>query len=1095
MPMSTSTFTTAERRKKAVTYGKSGRYTATKLFDDAPSPERPRKQAGAVFATIQKSDTSRGIRSTLSNNRAMSAAPVDVFEVPSEDEPTPRAPAPAPRKKKTPVMTQDVGVFDFPTSEDERGETARKFEKSVPVRKVEAARPPVPASKRKVQEKQRVVPPSSEDPLAAPLPETRRRAKSPQVLVQRASVEQSQPAKRTTRSRATTPAPLVAVSNKKKAKDATISSKKPKLTSGIKSPALDIFDVPTSDEDAPAKTPMRPRPVPSSRIKVLPAPRVPNAPLSPSPSEESDVSTKSHKRKRDASVCSSTRAKMTSGPDREMEVSVPLRNRKHHKKENSVSPGHDTVEVPPLVPHIAGIPEEVVIMDKPRRTKQRASAAPHRALISKGKSSPAKLHTMLADRSRPRQKPTPAAPILPEPSDENETMYDPDDTETPQIPKKMAVPGSMTPRQRDMFSNLLDDSSDPSTPMPNVSALKLTDRKPGSALASLLRSSSDIPQSAHTRKSRLIDMLKQATSSSDEDSESDEETEEEIVKIPNVSAPPRTAIKGRLSAQDNSQDTTDAMEVDSETLGNSQSSQTAVNLRTGGRVTYAKQRSYLEEQGDNMEDILDMVFNDDIGLDSQRQCSLSEDDEDMGMHGIHDLRNTGQQQKFNQEVDFAIDDIAGHGGLNASQRRSAMIDFATSLADKYYAGQLLESSLTSRLLRSISSSGEIIFDFAAAVAILFILEKRPGAAILEEIRESTIMATLDKLLISKFAALDIHRIAKDRKTNMSLKAREMVAEFRSLILNSGVWSPENLEKVSPQLLAIKVLELLVVSLRQAGNAEVLADETMITRIVEAASGPCQRMKAGNASAQDHLLLESSLSTLESLSVTKERQATWSNELLARLADMMPAVFQITNSASPIKLAIRLCINLTNDKPKACQLFSHASFITPLIRSINQNFKLLVSEGDAGRRTEINEDLIFSLGAMINLAECSEQARASAIQDGDEVVDELVQIFLEGSERADQAASMEESQFIVPIGYLSILLGNLCLEHRVRKMVLLKLPGGKIDMLVQKMREFILYNQRVDRLTGDFRGKEGEQTHKNFTERLGLVVGRLEKAGA
>ncbi|KAF2637840.1 hypothetical protein P280DRAFT_472000 [Massarina eburnea CBS 473.64] len=1037
MPMP-STFTAGERRKKTVTYGKPARYTSSNnIFDDAPSPERQRT------GTHHES---------------------------------------APRKKIS-AVTQDVDVFDFPPSEDEKPPTAPKNGKSVPSsRKAEVA---PPALKRKAQEKEQEVALSSEDALAAP---PRRRAKSPQVIV-KSPVRKAQPATRMIRSRATTPAPLVAVS--RKAKDTTSNKTDvSKPMPGIKSPTLDVFDVPSSDDDVSAKTPMKPQPAPRSRNKVVSP--ISQAPPSPSLSGDSDVSTKSNKRKRRAPVASSVAAKTTIAGEKR-EPSLPPRNRKYQKKENSISPGHDVAPVRPLVPHVKETSEEYGVVNKPARTRLRTGPAPPKASITKGQSSPAQLHSMLVDRSKPKPKPAAQpAPALPESSFDDETMCEPQETTPPKKSKKMAVPGSVTPRQKTLFQNLLDDSSDSATPMPDLKALKITARKPGS-IASLLRSSSDIPQSAHTRKSRLIDMLKQAASSSDEESESesDEEAEEEIIDIPSVSASAKTINNG--PSQVGSRDASNAMDIDSDTAGNSPASQAATKLHTGGKRTYAKQRSYLEEQGDNMEDLLNNILDDEIGgFETRNQSSLSEDEDITGMHDIHNLRNTGQQQKFNQEVDFAIDDIAGEG-LNASQRRGAMMEFATLLADKNYVGQLLESPLTSRLLRSLSSNDEIIFDVAAAVAVLFILQKRPGGAILEEIHQSPIIATLGKLFGSKFASMDIHRISKERKTNMSLRARETVAEFRTLLLNSSIWSTEKPDKVSPQLLATKVLELLVVGLRQTGNAEALLDENMVAKVVDVASGPCQRLEAGKATVQDHLLLDTAFSALESLSVFKE--AAWSNDLMSRLADMMPAVFETADNASPTRLAIRLCINLTNDKPKACKIFSRPAFIQPLLRSIGHNFKLLVNEVDAGRRTEINEDLIFSLGAMINLAECSEKARASAINDGDDVVEDLVQIFLEGSERADQADSMEESQFIVPIGYLTILLGNLCLDTRVRQKVRNKLPDAKIDMLVQKIREFVAYNQRVDRLTGKFDGSEGAETHRNFTHRLMLVVQRLEKAGA
>ena len=92
----------------------------------------------------------------------------------------------------------------------------------------------------------------------------------------------------------------------------------------------------------------------------------------------------------------------------------------------------------------------------------------------------------------------------------------------------------------------------------------------------------------------------------------------------------------------------------------------------------------------------------------------------------------------------------------------------------------------------------------------------------------------------------------------------------------------------------------------------------------------------------------------------------------------------------------------------------------------------------------------------------------------------------------QADSMEESQTSVTVGYLTVLLGNFCLNGSIRRRVQSRLPNGKIDMLVDKIREFILYNQRVDRATNQFEGDEGRETWQTFTKRLMLVVEKLQK---
>jgi hypothetical protein len=1000
-PIST-TFTMPDRRKKVVTYGRSARFTAApNLQNDAPSPERPRKHANITHGTVERGAASK-VGDTLNSTRTgrlKDPTSDSIFDVPSDNESTPR-PSTA-LKKKAPPAKAVVDEFDFPGSEDERPRTSRKVGKiAQPLRRTGPVDPSVYVSKKSVQTQGQTAISSSDEAQAAVVPPARRRAKTPQAIPKPTSAILPQPTVRTsvkpsTRSRATTPAAPVIAATKNKS-TARVPARKVAAKPPVPNPsALDVFDVPSTDEDAPAKTPIRPRAVPVLRTKPASTAPVLHAPPSPAPSIESDVSTASHKRKRRASASSSATTKPTQRPERTCEPLVLQRNRKYQKKEDSISPGHEAKKVSQPLPQIptkgGGHANQ-----KPRRTRLPTDPGAVKPKIVKGQSSPATLHTMLAVRSLAMP-----ASVLERPEAafvEDETMYDIPEVATPLArTAKASIPGSVTPRQQALFSNLLGDSSDSTTSMPSISRLRLTEQRPRFAVAALSRSSSDVPQSTHTRKGRLIDMLKQAAPSSDEDSESDEETEEDIADIPASSTP----IEPTIDTKSASQATSDKADVDLEAASNSQASQAAVHLHSGARITYAKQRSMLEENNFEDELMLAMDIDDDMGLQvTNRQGSVSEDGDDATQaRGIHELRRQGQQYRFHSEASASIEDISERGGLNPSQRRSAVIEIATRMADKSYVGQLLESSLTASLLRSLAPSGEIIFDFAAAVAILFILQSRPGYAVLDQVYQSSALETLNKLMTSNFVTLDIHRIAKDRKTNMSLSARETVAEFRTVILDS-VWPDEKPEKVTPQLVAMKVLERLVLGLRKAGSTETMVGEDVITRLLDAALPCSQHMKASKATTQDHLTIATTFSILEALSVSHDKQATWSNDILGRLANMMPILFE-ASSDSPTRLVIRLCMNLTNNKPQACQQFAWPAFVLPLLRSISHNFKSLASEHGEERRNEVMEDLILSLGAMINLAEYSDQARASVVRDGDGLIGELVAIFLEGSARAEQ----------------------------------------------------------------------------------------------
>ncbi|OAG05766.1 uncharacterized protein CC84DRAFT_1186915 [Paraphaeosphaeria sporulosa] len=1073
MPMS-SVFTGPERRKKLVTYGRGARPSNAQIFnDDAPSPERPRKQvgrlAGADASVSQKTGAGLGDRT------GAVASPYDEFDVPDEDEPAPRVVVkktmfkstprgdvdaevpedgvPRPRvvpvkklaQKAPPKAVDDLDVFDVPSSGDEReamnyGKVRRA---QSPRKNLNAMRPKLPTHQAKTTRTQ------------AP----RTRAKTPVAIAKPTSTMAAKAAKQN------------AAASKENARATKANpAPAPSVTEAAPTPPTEpnsdfaVFDVPSSDDDVPTQTPGSSRPI-TARV-----------PLSPEPSAESDTSNASRKRTRRAGV-----APMKREAHRKREASIPIqrkreasaapRSRKQQKTDENMSPGHSANEA--TQPNLVAVVHEAPT-NKPKRTRIRTVPVISKPTIAKAQSSPVKLHSMLAMRSATKPSPvreTPAVPVV-----EDETMYDIPDEATPRAQgMRSTLPGSVTPRQRDLFSNLLEDDTDLTTPMPSISKLRITERTPGSAFAALARSSSDIPQSTHTRKGRLLDMLKRAAPSADGESGSEEESDADSTEIPIAIATDRPKVDYAAA-----QKVHDAMEIDPDTQASSQSSRAPLSLGEGTR-TYAQQRSYLEET--NPEDGL-LNWDDDIEVDlPTRQGSVTESEDDsQQVTGLPELRRKGQLYKFEAETQAIIEDISGNTNTNISARRSAMMEFATQLADVSYVNQLLESAMTSSLLRAVSATGDVIFDFAAAGAVVFILRTKPSHAVVEQIYQAGVLSTLQKLLASPMSSLDIHRISKDRKTNMSRNAQESVADFRALILKLLDWPEADVPKLSPQLLAMKVLEELVIGLRIPGNTDAIVDDGMIGRVLDVASGPVQRLQS-----------ETIFSALESLSISKDGQATWPDEIVQRLADMMSAFFDTTRP-SPKRLVIRLCMNLSNSRPKACQIFAGQTFVTRLTSFIVGCFKILGDKTSRQPLARVRDDLILALGAMMNLAEFSDEARVNVVHDGDELMGELVRIFLEGSERADRAESEEESHTLVPVGYLTIMLGNLCLNTRVRRKVTALLPGNNIDLLVRRVREFVAHNQRLDQVSGEFEGAQGARTLKNFTLRLMRVVERLEGVG-
>ncbi|KAF1933473.1 uncharacterized protein M421DRAFT_415812 [Didymella exigua CBS 183.55] len=1084
-----STFTTGERRKKVITYGKLSRLPPPRqslLEDDAPSPERPHKYtAPSSGPSAEYEGLTKSVRPSA-HARAVTTSP-DVFDVPSEDEfgfpSTPPAKRSVIQRSKTERVPR-ANVVKKPANVPGRTATTapRPPQKS-------AIAKPAEVKTRVLQEQirmQRLM--QDKDTQARIQPAN----KTSQAKASRATVEQRQVGgggQRLQRSitsskdasRATTPDIVPQPMPKSQSVRATTSvilrkTAKPATKQPV---SLDVFDVPSDEEAASLPIPAAPRQTSRSLSKVkAKQPESRNAPsfdLTRKPSELGNL----HNRKRKGSESLATVPSPASEPTQE--VARLQRDRKIPKRQTGTSPGLESTKAPAARPELQATFSESVI-NKPKRTRTRTVPVVSQPAMFKGQSSPAVLHKMLqaTKSSYEDSSEVPAS---------DDTMYDISDPVTtpirprPSTKTTASTPGSVTPRQKDLFSTLLGGTAAPKTPASALAALQLTDKKPRSLLGALARSKSDVAYSSQSRKTRLIDTLKDDdTSSEDEGSESDEEADSSIITTLGVDNDKTPVQTRRMVVEEASED--DIM--NEKAAGDSQTSQISSGVTTRPRLTYATQRSYLQEANPEDEFLMSMEMDDTWNMDSHTVSTDDEDGPTSQPRTYHELKKYGQNTMFSWDMEESIREISD--ASNRSGRRSAMMDLCTKMADAGFISQLLDSGFMHRLLENIVTPTDPIFDFIAAVSVLFILQTKPTFAVVDQIHQSGITTTLLSLVDKD---TDISRVARDRKSNMSKIAQDSLADFLAVVLAAKAWSSSTPEKVSPQIVALTTIDLLVQSLRESGSTDALLTPTDVSKVVNACSFPSSRIKAAKASPQDMLVLDLAISVLETVSIVDQDYSTWPTKTLQQLSEVISVFFESGDLTKTVE-AMKLCMNLTNNKSKACQPFSTRTFLQPLIHFLVSSFKLL----NTGTLEEDRQAaLTLSLGAIINLAELSDQARLNAVANTNSI-EELVRTYIVGSERAAQATSVEESEVGVKINFLGVLLGMLCLNATVRSKVQVLLPGQQLKLLLQNMRVFARIHETVDEKTARrFEGAEGQEALNNYYVRIMHVVEKLEGAKA
>lgn len=721
-----------------------------------------------------------------------------------------------------------------------------------------------------------------------------------------------------------------------------------------------------------------------------------------------------------------------------------------------------------------------------RRNKLPTSSA--RATPQKGLSAPARLAEMLpsdSDMTEPStaspagsasRGATPHLPSTPPPSHKRSS------------PNTVIKRGNMTPKQAQLWNKLLPP--DISAPSPSALAMKeltISGSKPPSverALGSrrLTKTQPDVGR----RRTRLVDRLKASAESSSEDESA--ASSDDSDDLEDVEARDTAPIKPPLQRAESTQS-----RAHSGSASQSQS-RSRSQIATGLRRTYASQRSHLAE--DNLEDdimaglIEDSPrpaigrFNASGSLQTRsKKDAFDLDDSDDEMMGtgairtIHELRAAGRHIRGTEDIEQLLEDVENHSTAHKSRRRSALIGLATKLTDKTFASRFIGQGCDLRLARQCGVSQDDIANFILAASLALLLVSDPPEHTLRTLRDNSIASWLGTLLSS---TQSVSMMAKERKLNMAKASQTDLVQLTELVrTHQSLWGEGSPVMVSIRIVVLRCLDLLVSKSRRGGDkSKLIAAEHLPMVLIQ------------NQSTSDGELETSlAISVLESLS-TASLTLAWDPRLLERIAQTLTS----SNTATPQRrhtlfLTLRLCLNLTTDNARNCGLLANNVSVPYLLRILSDGFVALDTETEEETRTLALDILVLALGILINLFEHSSEARKHATANGPDLLTSLVSIFMTGQKRMADAESLEESTSNVALGYLAVVLANLCQDAGAREVVRDALPGRRLALVGDAVEEFVLFHQQVDRMAS-FEGEEGQAVWGGFTEKLRGVLERV-----
>ena len=614
----------------------------------------------------------------------------------------------------------------------------------------------------------------------------------------------------------------------------------------------------------------------------------------------------------------------------------------------------------------------------------------------------------------------------------------------------LATGGATTPRQQELWKRLLVNDAPVRSPSSlDLSTFIITEKRPElySGRARSRRISCGTrqqPTTLNARSKKIIDRLHRPDQDHFSDdcdemlgSSSSDSKSEDLHSEPSVADGANTV---QTSPSAGSQGPVNQFQDQS-----SNASQSVSSLRGGClKVTYARQRSYLTDN--DLEEaamiglpaLPDSKNNkgygrrrlEDLSTRAQLTKPISEDlggvaDSQGGtMRSIHELREAGGNVRLVSELEAILDDIGDFQSGSTSLRRSRLIELCTKLEEPANCRRFIDQGLEGRLIANIGVFNDFISNGLLVAALLQLMACSSSTLLLRQAVDVRVVNFLIELL---GLDQDLFSCARLRGTNMSKAALADLKMICYALMKSTAWRAGKPSVLSCHVLSLQCLEYIARQIREAGSLSEILPAHAIRRIVATSVPPFSTLppQPGEISV---VSLELAVSILESYTINNaaECQASlWAGETLKRVIGLLPllSLWKGEDCGSSRTLTLRLYLNLTNNSPGLCEDFSTPEVISVMFEIVSSHFEQLTGSTPDIDKSLLLDDLILTLGSLINLADLSRLARQLVMNldcGGQSCLDTLLELFINKSRSAAEVRiSSAAAQWVTlnPVGFL------------------------------------------------------------------------------
>ncbi|KAH6658378.1 hypothetical protein BKA67DRAFT_533532 [Truncatella angustata] len=466
---------------------------------------------------------------------------------------------------------------------------------------------------------------------------------------------------------------------------------------------------------------------------------------------------------------------------------------------------------------------------------------------------------------------------------------------------------------------------------------------------------------------------------------------------------------------------------------------------------------------------------------------------------IHELRQAGANSRVADEMFDLSTQIGQPTAKPSSSRRTALLQIAEKARHKDYRKRMRDHGLDAMVLKSVGDEADPISGYLITVILLQILTSSAAPHVIQLLQDEEAGNLFGRLLQLDE---DIKKLVRDRKSNLSKRNQGLLIAGQAALLDLPIWQSAKPMSTSPRTVTLKCLEMLIAQDAQLGSDDALFPPAVTKGLFDTVSA-AQGGEFWDQPAAETFDVHCALSVLEHHAV-KAMEAQSSEKLakqyLPSVADAFGVALKDPTRHNALESPLlKLVLNMTNSSITAPGIFVGKGLILPLSISICTSFtQSLSAVSDGDEWSGLIDGLVLRLGILINFAEQGTAVREAVYESrgsgGESPIKELIRLFLANHRNTAEADSEAKSQLNVAFGYLSLLLGYLCLYPPTRKAFTSSHSAKSLGPLLDSIHEFISHHRAMEASLLDA-GVDDPRAHGGYTERLQGLVDQLEADAA